>query len=199
MNYSLEQFTRNPPYELRTIVILRNNPKEQSHKIYVRFFFIYFKRLCRCLNFYYTIYVYKVIPKISIKELLINLALLVLFVFVMNALALLFSWYWIFWWFDMPMHFLGGLFLGGLGVYAFIQYFLKKNTVLWKPYTWFKNVFLFVICISVAWELYEFIVDQLFKNGQPNVIDTLSDLFFDTAGGMTALLFLYIKSIFIEE
>lgn len=137
-------------------------------------------------------------PTRSPKSILYKMALLVVGIFVVNSFALQFSWYWVFWWFDMPMHFLGGLFLGGLSLYIYSHYVLKNNQKKWSLYRWFRMVLLFVLSFGVLWEFYEFFIDYFLKHTDNNILDTLSDVFFDTAGGMSAFLYFLIRSTEVE-
>ncbi len=113
---------------------------------------------------------------------------LVAFIFILNSTAQTQFLYWKYWYFDMPMHFLGGVFLGFLAIYVLV--FIFKKPVISKKYLFIFQVFLFVLVLSIAWELYEFFIDHTFTVRNPNYIDTLSDLFFDLAGGCVSLLFL---------
>ena len=119
-----------------------------------------------------------------------NMLTLVWVVFLFNTLAQLFHWYWIFWWFDMPMHFLGGMFVGFLVLYTKPRLFIGTTR---------KALFLFFfysLCIGVGWELLEISMDIFIKHSQTNIIDTFSDIGFDLAGaGVTYLVLLYRNPI----
>jgi len=116
------------------------------------------------------------------KRLFKQLAILVFFIFILNFLAGKFYWYSEIWWFDMPMHFMGGLWLG----LSFIWLFSSKN-ISTKSIV---SVMLCVLVVGVAWELFElYFVNHIAENPF-NLLDTLSDLFFDLAGGSLALVYL---------
>ncbi len=124
----------------------------------------------------------------SQKNLLFKIASLVVFIFLVNFLAMKFYWYSSLWYFDMFMHFLGGFWLG----LAFLWLFKVINFN-------FKNlaiVILGVLIIGVAWEFFEIGVDKIFLKDNLNYLDIYSDIFFDLAGGMTAFLYLSKKNSF---
>lgn len=117
---------------------------------------------------------------------------LVWFLFFFTIIANLFGLFWIFWWFDMPMHFLGGIFVGFLVVYSVPSFFYKKNV-----HTFF--IFLLVsLIIGLGWEFFEASMDILFKSKHTNFLDSLSDLSFDLAGSIVSYLLL-LKSYPIRK
>ncbi len=111
--------------------------------------------------------------------------LVVLLVFILNKLAMQFYWYVSIPWLDMPMHFLGGIFLA-LGIGAL--FFHRTNKI-----HFFKKllfILLWVLLFGIAWELFEFSVFTLIKFVEPNsMADTLMDLFFDLLGGLVGIFF----------
>ena len=109
---------------------------------------------------------------------------LVFFILFVTFIAVKLYWYYLIWWFDMPMHFLGGFFLGFLAFYLYIQAtrFSFTRQLLY--------VFLFTLSIGIGWELYEIIFNNILAGVPFNTLDTLSDICFDVSGGVTAFLFL---------
>lgn len=105
-----------------------------------------------------------------------------------NQLALKFYWYSAIWWFDMPMHFAGGVFGGLLGLWL-AGYFFSAQFADLSFIRGLAFLMLFVFVAGGAWEVFEFVVDANITQNGFNVLDTLSDLCFDLAGGVTALLF----------
>lgn len=121
----------------------------------------------------------------SQKNLLFKIASLVVFIFLVNFLAMKFYWYSSLWYFDMFMHFLGGFWLG----LAFLWLLKVVNFN-------FKNLFIVilgVLLIGASWEFFEIGVDKIFLKDNLNYLDIYSDIFFDLAGGMTAFLYLSKK------
>jgi hypothetical protein len=96
-----------------------------------------------------------------------------------HALALHYSLYWRFRWFDMPMHFLGG--------------FLVVSAVLWCvtfiPLPWALSklnrpalALASALIIGIAWEVFEYTAG--ITRGEPGYwFDTLHDLALDLFGG----------------
>lgn len=66
------------------------------------------------------------------KRLLLSACILILFIWLINTVASSFYWYSAMWWFDIPMHILGGLFLALIFGATFFQknyQFFKKRTI----------------------------------------------------------------------
>lgn len=122
------------------------------------------------------------------KRLFIRGALVLFGTFILNSIGVWLSLYGILWWYDMPMHFFGGLFTGLLVLSFLVKY--KKTAYL----PTFKIVLIslvLVFLIGFIWEGYEFIIDLIFGRWQI-IMDSLSDLFFDLAGGIQAV-FIYLR------
>lgn len=111
-------------------------------------------------------------------------ALVTIGTFVFNTLGVWLSLYSILWWYDMPLHFFGGLFIGLLSISlllrfkSFITFSLLRSTLV---------IVGLVFVFGVSWELYEVIFDII--AGRPQVLlDSFSDICFDLAGGLQAML-----------
>jgi len=124
------------------------------------------------------------------KRFFIYLASLVFFIFILNTLAGRFYWYYSIWYFDMIMHFLGGLWLG----LVFIWLFWGKEFNL----KLFLKIILGVLLISVLWEIFEIIFNNILVGDPFNFLDTISDVFCDLAGGTFAI-FYFLKRIMFKE
>ncbi len=116
---------------------------------------------------------------------------------VLNFYAYKFFWYWRFWWFDIIMHTLGGLFVG---LIALGFYFLRPNTREREIKTGvaFAVAFALISVIGVGWELFEFSTKHVIFLPQHDPWNTASDLFFDGVGCAFAVfifLVLYNKRI----
>jgi len=106
---------------------------------------------------------------------------------VVNGFADFYHWYWTMRWFDMPMHFAGGVWLAGMAVWWFLPPFKDMHAV-----SFMRILFIGLgaaLGIGLAWELYEAIVGLLTVGHANAMSDTLSDLFFDTVGGTTVAFF----------
>lgn len=101
------------------------------------------------------------------------------------------SLYWVLPWFDILMHFLGGLWLG-LMIFAL----LSKPI----PYLLEHAGLLVIVVVSgtlffgFLWEIMEFVLDVMLGTNmfQPNLPDTLSDLGFDMIGSVVAALGIFV-------
>ncbi len=123
------------------------------------------------------------------KKLLRTLTYLVSFIFLVNFLATKLHWYSAIWWFDMPMHFLGGLWIGLLAIYLFWS---KINS----SGKFFSNtlVILFsILLIGSGWEVFEALVNEVIIENPFDYLDTFSDILFDLAGGSAAILYLLVS------
>lgn len=134
------------------------------------------------------------------KYIKIRLLALILFILFTNLLAMKFFWYLSIWWFDMPMHFLGGVFLGflyiGLGHTIKSSFFTLPSDILSRSSV--IRFVLFVFAIGFAWELYEFGVARITFGDLGTPLDSVSDLFFDIAGGLLAYI-LVLRNIWANK
>lgn len=110
------------------------------------------------------------------------------FIAVLNYYAYQFHWYWEFWWFDIIMHTLGGVWVGSMALWYY--YFRKiPPTGIFVP----RKSFVFALSlasisvIGVGWELFEFSVDTFITLSRHDPVDTASDLFFDAVGSILAV------------
>lgn len=125
------------------------------------------------------------------KKLLKHTAFLGIFILLINALALKLYWYSLMWYFDMPMHFLGGVWVGLL-----VLFILDTKKARYLSVT---NVILGVLLIGVAWEVYEVVVNNLIAQLPFNTFDTLSDICFDLSGGALTTLWYYRDIVALEK
>ena len=106
------------------------------------------------------------------------------FIFFTNNVILKFYWYYSIWWLDMLMHFLGGFWVGLFFVYVFYN----KNT-------FSKQLLAVIFCVllfGILWEFFEFFMNVI-AHDSFDILDTLSDIFFDLAGGFSAIFYCYKK------
>jgi len=123
------------------------------------------------------------------KKILKNIAILIVFIFLVNLLAIKFHWYYVIWWFDMPMHFVGGFFISLAVLWL---YFYRNPWLNLKVNPIFISL-LSVFIIGVLWEIFEFSLDQFFAINLLSPIDSLSDLFFDLSGGIVGTMYFLRK------
>ncbi len=119
-------------------------------------------------------------------------ALAIFGVFVLNALASYFYLYQSFFWFDMFMHF-----LGGIVVTFFLSWFLYRAYAEWRSKPWkiaLVNSGAFLV-VGILWEFMEFGVQHAFNIygvlATPG--DSVSDIICGLIGSLVALGYYFTK------
>ncbi|MFZ2072529.1 MAG: hypothetical protein WA101_03710 [Minisyncoccia bacterium] len=120
------------------------------------------------------------------KKLLVRLTSLIIVIFALNYIAMKFYWYSSIWWFDMPMHLLGGFWVGLAVIYLLS---LKEFNL-----SFILKVLIGVLFIGFFWEIFEILVDKNISQNPFNTLDTVSDMFFDLAGGGLSIVY-FLKRI----
>jgi hypothetical protein len=116
-----------------------------------------------------------------------NLVVYLVTLFSLNLFAGFFHLYYILWWFDMPMHLLGGVVVGmGFLTVPFFARFLPRYEK--KTLAWALSGILFVFVVGFLWELFEYVVQAYTHADLANVLDSFSDLCFDIAGGALVMM-----------
>jgi len=95
----------------------------------------------------------------------------------MNFLAVELFLYWRFWWFDIPMHFIGGVTVA-LGLFTLHD----LRLVIPARYLQLVPVLSLVFVVAMSWEAYELFIGIPIESDY--VIDTLTDLCMGTLGGL---------------
>jgi hypothetical protein len=90
---------------------------------------------------------------------------------IMQQYALEYYLYWVYWWFDVVMHAIGG-FVIGLFVYA-------------AGYRTLLRLVLAVIVVGIVWELFEYVIGVMTYEDDV-LFDTILDLVMDTIGALGA-------------
>ena len=118
---------------------------------------------------------------------------LLLAIFAAHTLALSLGWYYSMWWFDIPMHIAGGVWVAS----AFFYIARERRILPANPIAAFLFCHGIVALIGELWEFYEFLADiYVFHTYTPLAapgglhFDTLKDLFDDLVGGSVATLLL---------
>lgn len=117
--------------------------------------------------------------------------ILIIVIAFLNYLAIQFHLYWTFAWFDILMHFLGGVWVAFLSLwFFFFSGFTNFKIGALKNMTIFSILLLSVIIVGILWEVFEIHSGVLFfeKN---YAWDTSLDLLMDTIGGVSV--FIYAK------
>lgn len=126
------------------------------------------------------------------KEIFLKLAVILYIIAALNFLADYFHLYYILWWFDILMHFLGGFWVGGM-VLWFYFFNIRINKRFSASGRTGKLLLYFaaVLAVSVVWELFEFSLDTFVVSRTNDIMDTLSDLFMDTLGAGSMLAYFF--------
>ena len=111
-------------------------------------------------------------------------------IYFLNYVALKFYWYYSIVWFDMLMHTLGGVWVAFILLWVFPIKSQSKN--------YFLKIALGILFVGLSWEVFEFIFNNLIAGNPFDVLDTLSDIFFDMAGGVLTL-FYFSKRIMLKS
>ncbi|MEK7555113.1 MAG: hypothetical protein AAB518_03980 [Patescibacteria group bacterium] len=120
----------------------------------------------------------------------------VVFILAINIAAISFGWYLTIPWLDNIHHFLGGLWIGLIGLYL-----VRHRPGLFTAPDSFIGGLLAILALTAlagaAWEVYEFVLYGILAPAPPQFshADTISDLCFDLLGGAMAFC-LARKSVF---
>jgi len=129
------------------------------------------------------------------KSLFIEIVIIAVLIAILHYAATVFSLYWSIVWFDILMHFLGGLFIGLLALYLFFTSGLIKYPCTHKIVV-FSVVVGSVLVVGLTWELWELFVglsDVLSDQG-----DTVLDLILDIFGAVVAYMY-GVKRVWLEN
>ena len=124
------------------------------------------------------------------KFLYVSLASAFIFL-VLHYLGMKFHLYWIYRWYDIPLHLLGGFWLSLLGLWISVRFGHIDSIVGYKS----KALIIAVISafvIGIAWEIFELIAGLTSLNESGYLKDFSGDVFFTFLGGVIAYLY-FIK------
>jgi uncharacterized membrane protein YjdF len=114
------------------------------------------------------------------NEVLKRLAILVFIVFLLNTAGSFFGWYELLPWYDMVMHFLGGLWLSLVAVWVLYKYMeVRKDAIF--------SILLFVLVGAILWEVLEYAVQAIANT--PGLLATMPDSISDVILGLIGGLF----------
>lgn len=100
-------------------------------------------------------------------------------------------------WFDILAHFLGGVAIGGLGLWVLLKTNLRKRFLgevkLLRTHILVLGLAV-AFLVGVGWEIFEALIDPFLSGESGYLTDTLLDLIMDSAGGLfAALLFVWLR------
>ncbi len=121
----------------------------------------------------------------------VSLLVLITFIAVTNWLAEVYFWYWRMRWFDIPMHFLGGVWLAA--AFLWWKYARKGN-----PLPHFTKILgaslIAAVGIGLIWEVIQAGLGLETVGHASRMSGTIKDLFFDTLGGITVAVWVGVRS-----
>lgn len=119
------------------------------------------------------------------KRFSIVLMILIYVILTLDLLAFKYFLYWRLWWFDVVMHFLGGVWIMLVSYYIFyVSDYAKHVRHLSKKYSPFILSLSSIVFVGIFWELFEL---NMRVSVQANyVLDTSLDLFMDMSGWVVA-------------
>jgi len=118
------------------------------------------------------------------------LVFLIIAIAAVNAFAESYYWYWRMRWFDMPMHFAGGVWLAGTAVW---WWYSKKEKLQNHFFSILAVCLTAALGVGLAWERFEAGLGLATVGHINEIADTLGDLFFDTLGGTAVALFTWVR------
>lgn len=123
----------------------------------------------------------------------------ILVILAFQVVANYFYWYWRIWWFDMPMHFAGGLWVGLSALwFVFLSGRFKRNPQQNTLSVLIIGVFS-VLAIAILWEIFEYGVQIVLPRGTPHdILDTTIDIFLGLVGGLVAS-FAFLRKGYLEK
>ncbi len=111
------------------------------------------------------------------------LAAISVFVFATLFLGEVFDFYERFWWWDVALHGFSAVGFGIIG-FLFVFYLFEGDKYAAPPWALGLIAFCFAITIGTMWEIFEFVMDQLFglNMQKSGLVDTMWDLIVDSGG-----------------
>lgn len=121
-------------------------------------------------------------------------ALAIFGVFILNSLATFFFWYEGFLWFDMLMHFFGGIVVTFFLVWLLYHLYRtwREKGAAWRIIILNSGLF---ILVAILWEIMEFSVQHAFDiyGVLATPADSVSDIICGLVGSLVALLYYFMK------
>ena len=113
---------------------------------------------------------------------------------VLHKIALSLSLYWNVWWFDIPMHFMGGALIALITLFflydsKFFNFSIKNHFII------FSAALSATLIIGLSWELWELFMG--FSDIIEDKFDTILDLIMDALGAIAA--YLYSKNKICQQ
>lgn len=130
------------------------------------------------------------------SALLLAILVIIYSILFLHLLATAHYLYWLWWWYDILVHFLGGFWITLL-----IFWLCRHSRYLKKKLSFRVSAFLALISaliVGLAWEYFEYVVG--FGPGEFGYVsDTVTDLIFDLIGAASAILVYYLAGRFFYK
>lgn len=124
------------------------------------------------------------------RRILLRALVLMLVVAGLHFLALTFYFYWQLWWFDILMHFLGGVVVGLGALWALLGFSVRQGFIP-TPFQMFLAVIAAGLIVGLSWEIYE-LYFRLF-DAHYYAADTSLDVVMDLTGATVA--YFYVRRL----
>lgn len=128
--------------------------------------------------------------KIYTKKVLRTAAFSIWGLFILSFLAIHFNIYYTFPWFDMLMHFLGGM-IAALVLYVILARFDLRYYR--TAASFFIAIVVMTFLVGLFWEVAEYVVNYYLPTYAFDPIDTTIDLVADTCGAALSAAFIFIR------
>ena len=117
----------------------------------------------------------------------------------LNFIATHFYLYWIFWWFDIPIHFLGGFWVGSMAIwFFFFSGFIGWNIKITSKGRVFYISLMSAIIVGLLWEIFEiYATAVIIDKNYP--LDTIIDIVMDILGASGAAIYVLLKFLNNKE
>jgi len=127
------------------------------------------------------------------------LFLLLLVIATLEFIGLDRLWLFVFWWFDLVLHFLGGIWVSGMALWFFFLSGYVKPPPRTVPKIAGVAVASFLF-IGTGWEIFEFLAGAIFAEEAEYFFDTATDMLIGLLGGvLIASFFCFSLRTKIEE
>jgi len=120
-----------------------------------------------------------------LEDPLFNKALyLIIIIAILHVTAITLEFYWTIWWFDVIMHFLGGIFIGMMGILMYRHFAEVRRLFAGRSPVFVA--FAAALGVGILWEVYEYFTGQTAATFLSYPLDTAKDLVMDSLGGIAA-------------
>lgn len=128
------------------------------------------------------------------RKIIWYLAIVAILIGVGQEVAIAYSLYWSLWWYDIVMHFLGGLWIGLIALW-FYKAFAGEEAESGKGYL---VALVTVVVVGILWEVMEILAGLTLTQANYEM-DTVLDLIMDVAGAVFASRLVFRKTIVNEH